>query len=235
VRLTVEDNGPGIAPEFLPHVFERFRQADTSNRRPHQGLGLGLAIVRQLVEIHGGTVRVDNREEGTGAIFTVDLPRRSVGQVLTPGATPDRHPLVDLGTLPGVEVSLDGVRVLVVDDHQDALDLLQVVLERCGAVVDTASSAAAALAKVPLGRPDVILSDIEMPGESGYDLLRQLRALPAHQGGLTPVAALTAYATPNDRVLALRAGFAMHVPKPVLPAELAAVVASLARRTGPAS
>ncbi|HEV7501873.1 MAG TPA: response regulator, partial [Vicinamibacteria bacterium] len=231
VRLTIEDNGPGIDLTFLPHVFERFRQADSSSNRHHQGLGLGLAIVRQLVELHGGTVRAENRQGRGGAIFTVELPRRSVAAVAEAVAE-ERNPNVErpLG-LEGA-ASLEGVRILVVDDQRDARDLLTAVLERCGAAVTSASSARGGLDSLQADPPDVLIADIEMPEESGYDLLRKVRALPADRGGRTPAVALTAYATAHDRVQALRAGFQTHVTKPVQPAELAEVVASLVQKTG---
>jgi PAS domain S-box-containing protein len=233
VRLTVEDNGPGIAPAFLPHVFERFRQADSSSNRMHQGLGLGLAIVRHLVELHGGTVQVANREPAPGAIFTVDLPLRSVAAV--PAVEPERPASRDepSSAETASPPSLQGVRIVIVDDQEDARDLLKAVLERYGGVVTVSASASEALAAVSSQRPDVVVTDIEMPGQSGYDFLRQLRSLSAHLGGLTPAVALTAYATVHDRVKVLRAGFQMHLSKPVQPAELAAVVASLARRAAP--
>jgi PAS domain S-box-containing protein len=231
VRLTVEDNGPGIDPAFLPHVFERFRQADSSSNRAHQGLGLGLAIVRQLVELHGGTVRADNRAGGTGAIFTVELPRRSVATA-PEDAGPGRNPHVEPALGLSAAASLAGLRLLVVDDSADARDLLKAVLERCGAAVTTAASAREGLAALRTGRPDALIADIEMPEESGYDLIHQVRALPAEGGGRTPAVALTAYATAHDRVQALRAGFQTHIPKPVQPAELAAVVASLCSKPG---
>jgi CheY-like chemotaxis protein/two-component sensor histidine kinase len=232
VHLSVEDNGPGLDPAFLPYAFEPFRQADGSTNRRYQGLGLGLAIVRQLVELHGGLVRVANRLDSTGAVFTVELPRQSVARAitLTNGAM---EPLnleqpMWLDTAP----SLRNVRILVVDDQEDARDMLQAVLERCGARVTLASSAAEALAILPRERPDVLLSDVEMPGQDGYDLLRELRSLPVDKGGEIPAVALTAYATVNDRMKVLRAGFQMHVSKPVQPAELATVVASLVRKSG---
>jgi signal transduction histidine kinase/ActR/RegA family two-component response regulator len=231
VRLTVEDNGPGIDPGFLPYVFERFRQADSSSSRRHPGLGLGLAIVRHLVELHGGTVRADNRAGLTGAIFTVELPRRSVAAE-RPAVTSERHPREEQALWLDSAPSLRGVRAVVVDDHEDARELVKAVLERCGAEVRTADSVPAALAAVQSDRPHVLLADIEMPGENGYDLIRQVRSLPPELGGRTPAAALTAYASAQDRVNALTAGFQMHVPKPVQPAELAAVVASLTRKTG---
>jgi PAS domain S-box-containing protein len=230
LRLTVEDNGPGIDPEFLPYVFERFRQAESASNRSFQGLGLGLAIVRQLVELHGGTVRAQNRPTGTGAVFTVQLPRRSLAEPATLVEGPEARELIEPPIWLDAAPSLPGVRVLVVDDQDDARDLLKAVLERCGAEVTLAASAAEALEQVRSGRPDVVLSDIEMPRESGYDFVRKLRALPAESGGQTPAVALTAYATAHDRMKVLRAGFQMHVPKPIQPAELATVVASLARK-----
>jgi PAS domain S-box-containing protein len=233
VRLTVEDNGPGIAPAFLPHVFERFRQADSSSNRMHQGLGLGLAIVRHMVELHGGTVQVANREGASGAIFAVDLPRRSVAAV--PAVEPERPAARDDPSWAEAASppSLQGARIVIVDDQEDARELLKAVLQRYGGVVTVSASASEALAAVSSDKPDVVVTDIEMPGQSGYDLLRQLRSLPAHLGGLTPAVALTAYATVHDRVKVLRAGFQMHLSKPVQPAELAAVIANLARRDPP--
>jgi PAS domain S-box-containing protein len=227
VRLTVEDNGPGIDPAFLPHIFDRFRQADSSTSRAHQGLGLGLAIVRNLVELHGGTVQAGNREGG-GAVFTVELPRRSVAAVARTGPS-DRQPRVEEPLWLEAAPTLQGRRLLVVDDQADAREMLKEVLERCGATVVLATTASEALGLVRAERPEVVVTDIEMPGESGYDLLRDLRALPADAGGHTPAVALTAYATAHDRVRVLRAGFQMHVAKPVQPAELVTVVASLIR------
>jgi CheY-like chemotaxis protein len=182
------------------------------------------------VELHGGTVRAQNRPGGTGAIFTVQLPCRALARAATLVETPEVRELVEQPMWLDAAPQLPGVRVLVVDDQADARDLLKAVLERCGAEVALAASAGEALELVRSLRPDVVLSDIEMPKESGYDFLRQLRALPAESGGQTPAAALTAYATAQDRMKVLRAGFQMHVPKPIQPAELATVVASLARK-----
>jgi PAS domain S-box-containing protein len=227
-ELTVEDNGPGVDPEFLPFIFERFRQADSSSTRRHGGLGLGLAIVRHLVELHGGTVEAGNREARAGAVFKVKFPRRSVA------AEDKRHPLqrhpqaeetVWLDAAP----SLATVKVLVVDDEPDARELVVAALGRCGAQATAVASAAEALRALSAERFDVLLADIEMPDQDGYDLIRTVRRLPADRGGTIPAAALTAYASAQDRVKVLGAGFQMHVPKPVQPAELAAVVASLAQ------
>src|SRR5262245_24990111 len=228
VALTVEDNGPGIDPKFLPHVFERFRQADGSSTRPHGGLGLGLAIVRHLVELHGGTVEANNHAEGSGAILRVLLPRRSVSvaearSVPPVDATVSAEDPAWMDNAP----SLADATVLVVDDDADARSLIQHVLERCGARVRTASSAPEGLRVLNEWQPDVLLADVEMPIEDGYSLITKVRALPANAGGATPAAALTGYASAQDRMRALQSGFQFHVPKPVQPAELATVVATL--------
>ncbi len=228
IAITVEDNGPGVDGEFLPYVFDRFRQADSSSTRRHGGLGLGLAIVRHLVELHGGTVHAENREGGSGALFTIKLPRRAVATASAAAAL-ERHPADDPGA-EEVAISLAGVTVLAVDDQQDALDLVSAVLTRRGAHVFTATSAALGFDMLARERPDVLLADVEMPGESGLDFIRRVRALKAGEGGGVPAAALTAYASSADRTHALLAGFDMHVPKPVQPVELAAVVARLAGR-----
>jgi signal transduction histidine kinase/CheY-like chemotaxis protein len=226
VAITVEDNGPGVDPEFLPYVFDRFRQADSSSTRRQGGLGLGLAIVRHLVELHGGTAHAENRTDGRGAVFTVQLPRRAVAPGLP--AT-ERHP-AEQGPMPAADISLEGVTVLAVDDKLDSLDLVSAVLVRRGAHVFTSLSAAEGVAMLKRERPDVVLADIEMPGQDGLAFIRKVRALPPMEGGRVPAAALTAYASSNDRTQALLAGFDMHVPKPVQPDELVAVVARLAGR-----
>jgi PAS domain S-box-containing protein len=226
VRITVEDDGPGIDPELLPHVFDRFRQSDGSENAPHRGLGLGLTIVRHLVEMHGGTVRANNHERHRGAVFTIELPRLGVADEVDP--QPNSHPPPEAVWLDAAP-SLDGLRILVVEDEMDTRDVLKEMLERRGATVTACASAGEGLSILRREHPNVLVADLEMPGESGYELIRELRALPPEDGGLTPAAALTAHAGAHDRMRALSAGFEIHVPKPVQPAELAAVVATLAR------
>jgi PAS domain S-box-containing protein len=226
IELSVTDDGPGIDLAFLPYVFERFRQADSSSTRQHAGLGLGLAIVRHLVELHGGTVEARNRENRPGAVFIVRLPRQQAASADSTSAeqgAPARPR--EAGARPAP--SLLDVSVLVVDDEQDTREAMAIGLGRHGARVATASSASEALSALARERPQVLVADIGMAGEDGYALLHKLRALPAERGGATPAIALTGYANPQDRADALRAGFQMHVSKPVTPAELAAAVASL--------
>ena len=232
IEIAVADTGAGIVPEFLPHVFERFRQADQKTSRRHGGLGLGLSIVRHLVELHGGSVRADSAGEGAGSTFTVTLPVAPIhqadeleeGRGHTPArATSHAHECPE---------RLDGLRVLVVDDEPDARELLAAGLGQCGAEVTTVSSAGEALAALAGAKFDALVSDLGMPGEDGYWLVGRVRALPAEAGGRTPAVALTAYARTEDRLRAMRAGFDMHVSKPVELNELVAVIANLARRGG---
>jgi PAS domain S-box-containing protein len=230
VEFTVSDTGKGIAPEFLPHVFDRFRQADATTTRAHGGLGLGLAIVRQLVELHGGTAGVESAGVGHGATFTLSLPLVAVR-----GATTDvdgAHPQAITSPEFDCPPQLEGLCVLVVDDEADARELLQFILESCGARVRTASSAAAALEAMTEDVFDALSSDIGMPEEDGYSLIAKVRALGKERGGSVPAAALTSYASEEDRIRVLRSGFQIHVPKPVRASELIAVVANLADRTG---
>lgn len=229
VEIAVADTGAGIEPEFLPYVFERFRQADAATTRAFGGLGLGLAIVRQLVELHGGTVAVDSAGTGKGATFTVRLPPSSM-----PAPAPDVQPRSGAAEFTPEEEfdceHLSGVRVLVVDDERDARELFAKTLSECGASVSLAASSAEALAAIERERPDVLLADIGMPGEDGYALIDKVRELPPERGGLTPAAALTAYARAEDRARSLDAGFQVHLTKPPKPADLIGVVARLAGR-----
>ena len=229
LEVAVSDTGQGIPPEFLPHVFERFRQADMGTTRRHGGLGLGLAIVRHLVELHGGTVEASSEGLGRGSTFSVRLPLRAVReQAQTPAcAEPAARPGGAFEDA-GARLTLEGVKVLVVDDEHDARRLLTEVLSRRGAEVLSAASAAEALELLQTWRPHVLLADIGMPDGDGYEFIRRVRELPEGRGGRTPAAALTAYAGPADRARALSDGYQLHVAKPVEPAELAAAVASLA-------
>ncbi|HEX8617301.1 MAG TPA: ATP-binding protein [Thermoanaerobaculia bacterium] len=229
IEICVNDTGPGIEPEFLPYVFDRFRQADGRTTRQHGGLGLGLSIVRHLVELHGGTVRAESEGEGKGAAFTVLLP---VAPVYQTAATIERvHPAAR-ETLPLYDCPdrLDGLKILAVDDERDTRELLKAGLGQCGAVVTVVGSVGEVLAAMAVEVPDLLISDIGMPDEDGYELIRRIRELPGESGGKVPAIALTAYARVEDRMQALRAGYQMHVPKPVELAELVAVAASLVRR-----
>jgi len=229
VRLEVTDNGPGIDAGFLPHLFERFRQADSSPTRTHGGLGLGLAIVRHLVEAHGGAVAAESGGKGKGAHFTVDLPLPPTGAA--PGEGPQARPGGRAPPPSPAAVSLADLRVLVVDDDPDTLEALRQLLEQAGAQVAAAASTAEALAALSRGRPDVILSDIGMPGEDGLSLIRRVRAIEAGQAEQAiPAAALTAYTQAEDRERALAAGYQVFLPKPVDPGLLTAAVARLAGR-----
>jgi PAS domain S-box-containing protein len=228
VAIAVQDSGRGISPEFKPYVFDRFRQHDSSSKRSHGGLGLGLAIVRHLVELHGGTVHCDNVSEGHGALFTVRLPARGVAVSEREGAL---APVREGAALPAVDdgsVSLSGVSVLLIEDDPDARELLTEVLQQYGASVIAAASADEALALVERARPHVLLSDIGLPGADGYALISRVRALPAERGGRTPAAAITAYASSDDARRALGAGYQRHAPKPIQPAVLARLVKELA-------
>ena len=232
VRLVVEDTGEGISADFLPHVFERFRQGDSSNTRSHGGLGLGLAVVRHLVELHGGTIEARSEGEGRGAAFTVLLP------VIDPAQLSPAAPVAGAAQTGGVVADapdLGGVRVLVVDDGEDVREVVSAVLAQRGAEVQAVGTPAEALEAMARFAPHVLVSEVEMRGETGFSLIQKVRALPADQGGMVPAAALSAYGRTDDRVQALLAGFQIHVPKPVQPTELVAVVASLAGRTPGAS
>lgn len=227
LELTVRDNGPGIPPEVLPYIFERFRQGDTSTTRAHKGLGLGLAIARHLVEMHGGVIEARNREDGPGAIFKVALPVS--GPVVPPlDGTPSDDELARgvTGSDPSAS-SLKNTRILLVDDEADAREVVATTLERWGAEVMVAASAADARDILEREQPDLLVADIEMPGEDGYDLIRTIRTLPPERGGRIPAIAFTAYASAYDRARLLTAGFDRHVPKPVQPPELFSVIAAM--------
>jgi signal transduction histidine kinase/DNA-binding response OmpR family regulator len=222
-QLTISDTGQGIPAAFLPYVFDRFRQADSTTQRTHGGLGLGLAIVRHLVELHGGSVQVASAGEGRGATFTVLLPAADER-----GGAERRLPAAD-DRDEGCPPELNGLRVLLVDDHDDLLDLLEDILVPCGVQVRRCTEARAALALLRTWQPNVLVSDIAMPGEDGYWLIQQVRALPQEQGGTIPALALTAYVRIEDRLRVLASGFEQYIPKPVEPSELRAVIAQLVR------
>ena len=215
VEISVSDTGQGIAPEFLPHVFDRFRQADATTTRRHGGLGLGLSIVKYLTELHGGSVRVMSDGVGRGATFSVCLPEDT--------AEARRNAEIDRAAM---KSELTGIKVLVVDDEEDSVTIVRRILERRGALVRSANSMNEALAEFATFCPNVILSDIGMPGNDGYELISRLRAMPG--GRAVPAVALTALARGEDRTRALHAGFQMHVTKPVDFNELVAVVQNLA-------
>jgi CheY-like chemotaxis protein len=223
-EIVVSDTGPGIASEFLPHVFERFRQADGSTTRTHGGLGLGLAIVRHLVELHGGVIAAENVSSGTGAIFTVKLPLPSteLNRENLPAATP----VADV-----TEVDLQDLRILVVEDELDALDLLMIDLRAHGANVQGASSAAEALGLLRAKKFDLLISDIGMADTDGYNLIKQVRSREGEHEHI-PAIALTAYARTQDRIRALTAGYNTHVAKPVEIRELVTIVKCLIGRIG---
>ena len=226
VEIAVIDSGIGITPEFLPLVFERFRQADPSTTRKYGGLGLGLAIVKQLVELHGGSVRAESGGPGRGAAFIVSLP---LGVVRDDGKR--ERPTSGPAALRPSEVYLDGVKVLVIDDEPDARGLVKMVLASSNAEVIVGASAAEGIELVRSQRPDVLVSDIGMPGQDGYQFIREVRSLPSSSGGTTPAIALTAFARSEDRTRALLAGYQIHLSKPIDPQELLATVASLVGRT----
>ena len=226
VEITVHDTGIGIDPDFLPYLFERFRQADSSTTRKYGGLGLGLSIVKQLVELHGGGVRAESKGQGCGATFVVCLPLRAV---VESDGSPRTHP-TSQSVLPqrARGVSLSGIRVLLIDDEPDARDLLRSVLTEVGADVLTAASADEGFVCAKADHPDVIVSDIGMPERDGYEFIRDVRRLSSAEGGKTPAIALTAFARSEDRTRAMLAGYQVHVSKPIEPVELIATIKSLA-------
>ena len=230
LEIKINDSGLGIAPDFMPYVFDRFRQADPSLTRQFGGLGLGLAIVKQLVELHGGMIKAESEGVGKGATFTVCLPLASTG-----GNTRDRENEAVLK--PGVQVAsnlmLAGVHVLVVDDELDSLELIKGILTRCHASVFTAASASEALRRLETIWPDVMVSDIGMPEKNGYQLMQEVRNLPEEKGRTIPAIALTAFARPEDRTRAIEAGFQLHLTKPVEALELINAIRGLTRHPEP--
>ncbi len=226
LELSVTDNGQGIEPSFLALVFDRFKQADSTSTRQHGGLGLGLAIAKNLVEMHGGTIAARSEGLGQGATFVVRLPVAALRRSPVP-APPLRAPSDPV--LYEAPPELRDLRVLIVDDEPDARELVMSVLAECGVHVRTAASAVEALRAIDRDAPDVLLSDIGMPGEDGYSLIAKVRKLAREQGGAMPAACLSGYTTVDDRRRALIAGFNMHLAKPIEPAELVAVVANLGR------
>jgi PAS domain S-box-containing protein len=232
VELLVSDSGQGIAADDLPYIFERFHQGESGSARGHGGLGIGLALVRHLVELHGGSVLAESRGKGQGATFIVRLPV----SIARPVSDRADHGHGVAAVAPHDAPSLAGLDVVVVDDDPDSLDLVRTILTSAGASVTAFSSAVAAFAHLSRVRPDLVVSDVEMPGEDGYSLARRIRALPPERGGRLPVLALTAYGRTEDRLRAISAGFTLHLAKPVDPAELVAMVASVAgRSTSPAA
>ena len=224
-RLTVSDSGDGISADFLPYVFDRFRQAEGSISRKQGGLGLGLAVVRHLVELHGGTISAESEGIGKGSTFTVDLPLAQERR--DPARAEERKREVERRRSRSGVVRLDGVHVLLVEDDDDSRKLLGTMLKRYGARVTSTKSAAEALSVFDNELPDVMISDIGMPDQDGYELMRKLRAAPANRGGLTPAIALTGYASRKDRERALSAGYQQHMAKPIEQAEMIAAIAAL--------
>ena len=228
-RLTVRDTGEGISAEFLPYVFDRFRQAEGSISRKQGGLGLGLAVVRHLVEIHGGNVRANSDGLDKGSTFQVELPMAQERR--DPARAEERRQEIERRrSLGGERVSLEGIHVLLVEDDEDSRKLLSVMLKQHGAEVTPASSAADAYRLFNEKLPDVLISDIGMPEQDGYELMRRIRELPVEKGGLIPALALTGYATRKDRDLSLSVGYHRHLAKPVEQGELVAAIASLVGR-----
>lgn len=229
-EIVVSDSGPGIDPDFLPYVFDRFRQGNSSPEKRFGGLGLGLSIVRHLVELHGGIVEAGNGEDG-GAVFCVRLPVMAVSRTFAQlsEATSSASTSANGDLAFDCPPDLAGVKVLAVDDEADARKLLGALFKQCGATVETCSSAAEAVKMIEEFEPDVLVSDIGMPGEDGYSLIRKVREAEKKTGGRLPAVALTAFARTEDRFHALSAGYNMHVPKPVEPAELALVISRLVK------
>ncbi|MBO0721679.1 MAG: response regulator [Blastocatellia bacterium] len=232
LEIIVSDTGQGISNEFLPYVFERFRQADSSTTRKYGGLGLGLAIVRHLVELHGGSVSAESPGSGQGAAFTVKLPLAATREKESTLDQPQKSVFSEqpLGGMPAEFAwELNGIHVLIVDDDADARELLTAILQQYGAEVRCVGSTPEGIEALKVWRPDVLVSDIGMPGRDGYELIREVRTLGTEHGGDIPAIALTGYARSEDRLKALNSGFQKHVTKPVEPEYLAATIAGLIR------
>jgi signal transduction histidine kinase/CheY-like chemotaxis protein len=231
IELTVSDSGIGISPDFLPFLFDRFRQADASTTRQHRGIGLGLSIVKSLVEMHGGTVAASSSGSGQGSTFVVKLPLTTVRSEVAPPPSDPRQSATPSSTASSDRVPmLTGLRILVVDDEPDARELLKRILSEYEADVDVAASADEAMSCIATQVPDVLVSDIGMPGVDGYELLHTIRRLSPESGGQIPAVALTAFARSEDRQRALLTGYQSHIAKPVQAAELITVIASVAGR-----
>jgi PAS domain S-box-containing protein len=229
VEITISDTGIGIEPSLLPFVFDRFRQGDSSSNRQAPGLGLGLAIVRSLVELHGGTVWAESKGNCQGASFAVRLPTKLATGVID--EVPSHRRIEDTQSA-AISPSLKNLRVLLVDDEESAREITAAILAQAEAEVRTAATASEALKLMDEWQPEVLVADIGMPGVDGYEFIRRVRARSSQNGGNVPAAALTAYARIQDRLRVLSAGYQMHVPKPIQPEELVTVVASLAKRLG---
>jgi CheY-like chemotaxis protein len=226
VRITVADTGKGIQPQFLPHVFDRFRQADSTTTRVYGGLGIGLAVVRHIAELHGGSVSVRSEGDGKGATFVMELPLKPVPAAPHESkAMPKEKPAAAQWLR-----NLSGLRVLLVDDEPDAREVIAEILTRCGAEVSSVASTKEALDAFKSQPPDVVISDISMPHEDGYALIKALRKLKPDKGGQVPAIALTAFASQVDRSRLLAAGFQMHLPKPIDPTQLPSLLAGLCGR-----
>ena len=228
LRLTISDNGVGIEPEFLPRVFERFAQSDISESRTHGGLGLGLAIAKQLTEMQGGSIRAHSEGQGRGARFIVELPIHHARLHSRDDAQENAPWAAEIDDVDSTNLS--GIAVLIVDDDPDARQAVERILREAGAEVTTVESASAALDLVDRKVPDVLVSDIGMPQTDGYELLRRIRGL-SRDAAVLPAIALTAFARPKDRIGALRAGYAAHLAKPADPTQLIATVAAIANRS----
>uniref|UniRef100_UPI00286E1956 ATP-binding response regulator n=1 Tax=Chamaesiphon sp. VAR_48_metabat_403 TaxID=2964700 RepID=UPI00286E1956 len=230
LQISVSDTGQGIEAELLPHIFDRFRQGDSSSSKKTQGLGLGLSIVRHIIELHGGTIRAQSAGAGQGTTIIVQLPLDAAESNLVPVVPPQLPPQQE-------EIDLTGLRILVVDDEADILDLIQYILENAGASVTIANSTQQAITTLidSSGGYDALLADLGMPDEDGFALIRQVRALAAEAGGQIPAAAVTAYVSERERKLSLAAGFGMHLPKPIDPDRLIQMVSILTGRSSAGS